>query len=134
LAQLGDARFALGDMAAAQAAFEAALAGAQQVGDQPAEARLLGSLGLTAAEQGNPAAALSWAAQAVSLARQLDDALVLGEELLFQAMALHDADQLPAARQACDEAIALFEQQEASSLVQKGYELRDRLMADGGDD
>ncbi|MEP7355617.1 MAG: tetratricopeptide repeat protein [Anaerolineales bacterium] len=131
LAQLGDARFALGELPAAQGAFEAALSGARQVGDQAAETRLLGSLGLCAAEQGDPAAALNWANQAVGLARQLEDQLLLGEQLLFQAMALHDSDQLPTAQQACDEALALFERLEASSLVQKAYELRDRIAESG---
>jgi hypothetical protein len=130
LAQLADVRFGLGEVAAARAYFERALPLACEIGDRASEARLLGSLGLIAGEQGEAEASLALANQAVALSRAFDDGQLLGEQLLFQAMALHDAGEGLAAQAACTEAIGIFERLEASSLLQKAHELREKLAAD----
>lgn len=127
LAQFADLRFGQGDLEISRQMFSEALALSRQLGDQASETRLLGSLGLIAADQGDPGQALALANEAVALARQLADPVLQGEQLLYQAMALADHDRVEDALTACDAAIVDFEQVEASSLLQKAWDLKERI-------
>ncbi len=53
--------------------------------------------------------------------------MLQGEQLLYQAMALADHDRVDDALTACDAAIVYFEQVEASSLLQKAWDLKERI-------
>lgn len=130
LAKLGDLRFSQGDINESLRLFTEALELARALGDRESEARLLGSLGIIAAELDQQERSLELANAAVALARELGDPRLHGEQLLFQSMALADLGQIEPALTACDAAIIFFEGLEASSLVQKAYELRERLTGD----
>lgn len=134
LAQLGDIRFSQGEFDASRELFTEGLTIAQSLGDRVSECRILGSLGLIAADLGDSDEALRLANQGVALARELGDARLQGEQLLYQSMALSDHGLAEQSLEACDAAIALFESIEASSLVQKAYELREKLVSEPADD
>lgn len=129
LAQLGDIRFGQGVLDESRQLFAEALTVAREIGDRESETRLVGSLGLVSADLGDPDEALNLAAQAVELARAIGEPRLHGEQLLFQALALADVGQTEAALTACEAAITFFEEIEASSLIQKAYDLQARLTA-----
>lgn len=133
VAQLGDIRFGQGELESSGRFFEEGVTLAREVGDRESEARLIGSLGLIAADLGDPERALALAGQAVELAREIGEPRLHGEQLLFQALALADVGQTEAALTGCEAAITFFEGLEASSLVQKAYDLKERLTADAAD-
>lgn len=134
LAQLGDIRFSQGEIEASRQLFSEGLTIATGLGDRTSECRLLGSLGLIAADLDDPEEALRLAHQSVALAQELSDARLQGEQLLYLSMALSDHGDAEEALAACDAAITFFEGIEASSHVQKAYELRERLVGDPADD
>lgn len=123
----GDAYYQLEQLEPAAADYGRALRVAEQLHDQPAEARLLGRLGAVQGESGQLAAAVESAEKALALAIELDDQPLQGEQHMLLAFSLNDLDQPELATDHCRKAIALYEALGQADLAKNARALLDEL-------
>lgn len=106
--QLGFAQYSLEQLPEAQQNTEYALDVAMQLQSPLIAAQLYGRLGAILAEQGHTAEAIQAAEQALKLAQEQGDALLVGEQQVLLAFAYADLDEPQRAIGLCRQAIAAF--------------------------